>query len=52
MPHISNEGRNRRKMITLSLDRTAFREWMKASRVPASEYALVFERLLQESAAM
>ena len=35
-------------MITLSLDRTAFREWMKACRVSTTEYAIVFERMLHE----
>jgi hypothetical protein len=39
------------EMITLSLDRSAFREWMRTSRVPTDVYAIVFERLLQELAA-
>jgi hypothetical protein len=38
-------------MITLSLDRPAFREWMKASRIDPNVYAIVFERLLHELAA-
>jgi hypothetical protein len=38
-------------MITLCLDRPAFREWMKASRIDPNVYAIVFERLLHELAA-